>query len=144
MDRASPGAGWWDLTERVAEVAVTSENPDYPVDSMLAGGHEWRAAETGEQTIRLTFADPQLVSHVLLRFVEKDMERTQEFTLGWAGEDEGLFRNLVRQQWTFSPQGATEEVEHYHFDLRGVRAVELTIRPGRPDATASLAEFRLA
>lgn len=111
---------------------------------MLAGKQEWRAAVTGEQTIRLTFGGPQQVSHILLRFVEKDMERTQEFSLGWAGEGDGPFRDLVRQQWTFSPQGATEEVEHYHFDLKGVRAIELTIRPGRPDAVASLAEFRLA
>jgi hypothetical protein len=139
-----PDARWWDLTERVAEVAVTSEDPDHLVESMLAGGQEWRAAVTGEQTIRLTFGDPQQVSHILLRFVEKDIERTQEFSLGWAGEDEGSFRNLVRQQWTFSPRGATEEVENYHFDLKGVRAIELTIRPGRADAIASLAEFKFA
>ena len=80
---------------------MTSEDPGHLVDSMLAGGQEWRAAATGEQTIRLTFGDLQQVSRILLRFVEKDMERTQEFCLGWAGEDEGSFRDLVRQQWTF-------------------------------------------
>ena len=144
LERTSPDARWWDLTERVAEVAVTSEDPDYPVEAMLSGGREWRAAETGEQTIRLTFGEPQNVSRIFLRFVEKDLERTQEFELGWARDDEQSFRNLLRQQWNFSPQGATEEVEQYNVDLTAARAIELTIRPGRPDATVSLAEFKLA
>lgn len=144
MERTSFNAGWWVLTERVAEVAVTSEDPDHPVDAMLSGGREWRAGETGEQTIRLTFGEPQNVSRIFLRFVEKELERTQEFFLGWTGGDEKSFRNLLRQQWTFSPQGATEEVEQYNVDLPAVRAIELTIRPGRPDAIASLAEFKLA
>lgn len=144
LERKSPGEEWWDLTRRVAEVAVTSENPDYPVDAMLSGAQEWRAAEPGEQTIRLTFDGLQTVRRIFLRFVERDLERTQEFSLCWAGMDQEPFRNLLRQQWTFSPDGATEEVEQYVVDLPHVHAIELTIRPGRPDATASLAELKLA
>lgn len=144
LERTSPAGGWWDLTRRVAEVAVTSENPDYPVDSMLSGAQEWRAAETGEQIIRLTFDGLQTVSRIFLRFVERDLERTQEFGLRWAGTDQEPFRDLLRQQWTFSPHGATEEVEQYTVDLHHVSAIELTIRPGHPDATASIAELKLA
>jgi hypothetical protein len=42
-------------------------------------------------------------------------------------------KELVRQQWVFSPRGATTELEDYFFDLKGVTAIELQIDPGRHD-----------
>jgi hypothetical protein len=144
LERTTQRVKWWDLAERVAEVAVTSEDPDHPVDRMLAGGREWRAAEPGDQTVRLTFDEPRNVSRIFLRFVERELERTQEFSLQWSAEDEKPFHDLLRQQWNFSPHGSTEEVEDYHVKLSAVRAIQLTIRPGRPDAIASLAEFKIA
>jgi len=144
LERTAHGVEWWDLAERVAEVAVTSEDPDHPVDRMLAGGPEWRAAEPGEQTMRVTFDEPRNVSRIFLRFVEKKLERTQELGIQWSGEDGKSFHHLLRQQWNFSPHGSTEEVEDCHVKLSAVSAIELTIRPGRPDAIASLAEFKLA
>lgn len=55
-------------------------------------------------------------------------------------------REAVRQQWTFSPGGATEEVEDYRLDLWGVAVLELTVTPdvSGGDARASLAEMRVA
>ncbi len=52
----------------------------------------------------------------------------------------------MRQQYTFSPGGATSEVEDVRVDLSGVMALELTIIPdqGRDEVCASLAEWRLA
>ncbi|MEP6539696.1 MAG: hypothetical protein ABJF23_30470 [Bryobacteraceae bacterium] len=92
----------------------------------------------------LTFSEPQTVTRIFLRFVEKQLERTQEFDLAWSDEGGNTFRSLFRQQWNFSPHGSTEEVEDYHVSLTAVSGIELTIRPGHPDAIASLAEFKFA
>jgi hypothetical protein len=52
----------------------------------------------------------------------------------------------MRQQYTFSPEGSTTEVEDLNVDLPTVTALELTIIPdqGRGQAHASLSEWRLA
>jgi hypothetical protein len=38
---------------------------------------------------------------------------------------------VARQQWNFSPNGATEELEDYKVDLHGVTSLELRIDPDR-------------
>jgi hypothetical protein len=46
---------WLDV-ERIAEVEVTSEDRNFPIESAVVPGREgsgWRAAEQGEQLIRL-------------------------------------------------------------------------------------------
>jgi hypothetical protein len=138
---------WLDL-ERAAEVEVTSEDPGYPIEAALLPGGDagWRAAEEGEQTIRLLFDQPRDLRRILLHFVEPEAERTQEFVLRWSGDGGRSFRELVRQQFTFTPRGATSEVEDFKVDLSGVTAIELTIIPdqGRGEARASLAAWRLA
>jgi len=64
--------------------------------------------------------------------------------LRWS-PDGDTFDDIVRQQWNFSPQGATSEVEDVRVDLGGVTVLELAITPdiGGGDAPASLARLRL-
>ncbi len=52
----------------------------------------------------------------------------------------------MRQQYHFSPSGATEEIEEYRVELEDVVALEVTIVPNISggDVYASLAELRLA
>ena len=143
----APDPVWSDLGQ-LARVELTSEDAAYPVESALfeSGGTGWRASEPGEQSIRLFFSRPLDLHHIRLQFVERKLERTQEFALRWARGDTSSFKELIRQQYTFSPGGATSEVEDYWVDLAGVTALELTIIPdqGRDEACASLAEWRLA
>jgi hypothetical protein len=143
----TPDPIWSDLGQ-LARVELTSEDAGYPVESALFGSGEtgWRASEPGEQSIRLVFSRPLDLQRIRLQFIERQLERTQEFALRWAGGSTGAFEELVRQQYTFSPDGATSEVEDYRVDLSGVTALELTIIPdqGRDEACASLAEWRLA
>jgi hypothetical protein len=40
-----------------------------------------------------------------------DATRTQEFVLRWSRDTGHSFREIVRQQWNFSPSGGTREVE---------------------------------
>jgi hypothetical protein len=77
--------GWLDL-DRAAVVEVTSEEKEYPVESALVSGEMrgWRAANSGTQTIRLIFDEPQRLTRFSLVFEETETERTQEFVLRWS------------------------------------------------------------
>jgi hypothetical protein len=133
--------------DRAAQAEVTSEDPDHPVESALIPGRGagWRAAGPGPQTVRLRFGEPRRVRRVWLHFAEPAAARTQEFVLRWEADGRPA-REVVRQQWTFSPGGSTREIEDYRVDLWGVTVLELTISPdiSGGDARASLAELRVA
>jgi hypothetical protein len=42
------------------------------------------------------------------------------------------FREIVRQQWNFSPPNSMREVEEYRVELSDVTVFELVIVPGIP------------
>jgi hypothetical protein len=137
---------WLDV-ETVAEVQLTSEDAAHPIESALrpaAGG--WRAAEPGDQTIRFIFDRPQRIRRIWLNFVESTTQRTHEYVLRWSSNRGESFREIVRQQWNFSPPDSTQEIENYSVDLDGVTTLELQITPdiGGRATCASLAEMRLA
>jgi hypothetical protein len=83
------------------------------------------------------------VRRIQLRFYEPATERTQEFTLRWSAALCGPLKEIVRQQWNFSPAGSTTEPEDYAVNLEGILALELAIRPdiGWNDAIATLASW---
>jgi hypothetical protein len=146
-DTSAPGDDWLDL-ERVAQVEITSEDAAHPIESALVPGHGpgWRAAGSGEQTIRLLFSDPLRLRRIRLHFVEPTTARTQEFVLRWSPDGGQSFREIARQQWNFSPHGAIAETEDHRVDLTGVTVLELRIIPdiSGGNARASLAQLRLA
>jgi hypothetical protein len=145
-DAQSEASGWLAL-QALVQVEVTSEAPGFPIEAALEPGHArgWRAATSGVQTIRLLFDEPTRLRRIWLRCHEATIARTQEIVLRWSG-DGNRFREVVRQQWTFSPAGATVETEDYRVELEGVSTLELTIRPdiSGGSAHASLDEWRLA
>jgi hypothetical protein len=140
------GEGWLDV-ERAAVVEVTSEDKDFPVESAFVSGDArgWRAAAPGSQTIRLIFDHPQRLRCISLIFEEGETRRTQEFVLRWSS-DGGSFKEIVRQQWNFSPPESIREVEQYQVDLYNVKVLELVIKPeiGGGVARASLKNLRLS
>jgi hypothetical protein len=144
---SSVDQGWLDLG-RLAQVEITSEDAGHPVESALVpgSGPGWIAGETGEQTIRLLFDEPQALRQIQLVFEEERRERTHEFVLRWSGDGGRSYREILRQQYTFSPPGTTREVEDYVVNLHGVTVLELRITPdiSRGDARASLILLRLA
>ena len=147
--RAEPAAepGWLDL-ERLAQVEITSEEADHPIESALISGRGpgWRAAQPGEQTIRLLFDEPLSLRRIQVVFQEDEQERTQEFVLRWSPDRGRTYREIVRQQYNFSPPEAAGEVEDYDIDLDGVTAFELKIVPdiSGGSARASLTQLRVA
>lgn len=146
-ETALPDQDWLNV-EELAEVEITSEDAAHPIESALlpGGASGWRAAGPGKQTIRLIFANPQRLRQIWLNFVETRTERTQEYVLRWSPDGGQSFREIVRQQWNFSPQGATFQTEDRHVELPAVTVLELSIIPDTSggNAIASLAQFRLA
>jgi hypothetical protein len=144
---APPEADWLPL-EELAEVEITSENTAHPIEAALVtgGGSGWKADAPGKQTIRLLFADPQPLKRIWLRFEERDTERTQEYVVRWSADRGESYRDVVRQQWNFSPRGATVETEDHRVELPAVTILELSITPDTSGgaAVASLNQLRLA
>jgi len=140
-------APWLDV-ERLAEIEVTSEDALHPIEFALRleGRGSWRAAEPGAQTLRLRFDHPQRLERIHLVFEEREVARTQEFVLRWSGDHGRTYRDIVRQQYTFSPPETVREMEDYTVQLEGVTTLELQITPNISGGTmrASLARWTVA
>ncbi|MFW5448053.1 MAG: carbohydrate-binding protein, partial [Methylophagaceae bacterium] len=138
---------WLDI-EKIAVVEVTSEADTFPIESALLSGDvsEWRASSQGKQMIRLLFDNPQRLQSIRLKFEELELERTQEYVLRWSPDGGQSYQEIIRQQWNFSPEGATSEIEDYQVELPAVTILELSINPNisEKNAFASLKELRLA
>ena len=135
--------------EHAAAVEVTSEDKDFPVESALITSKDaqgWRAAQPGSQTIRLIFDQPQRLKCISLVFEENETARTQEFVLQWSPDGGRSLKEIVRQQWNFSPPDSVREVEEYQVALANVTVLELVIKPniGGGSARASLKNLRLS
>jgi hypothetical protein len=66
--------------------------------------------------------------------------------LRWFSDGAHSFREIVRQEWNFSPPEATQETEDYRVELSELTVLELVIVPdkSRGAARASLKSLRLA
>ena len=134
----------------LAQVEFTSEHPEYPIQSALlltdTLGVGWHAACPGEQTIRIVFDQPQTIEHIFLTFDEQEHSRTQEFVLFWLMDKEQAYREILRQQFNFSPPNTTCEIEHYEVNLNPLKVLELRINPSisNGEVYATLKQLRLA
>lgn len=142
-------AEWLDL-ESVARVEITSEDEGFPIENALSLNPEcnecgWRASSAGPQTIALVFTVPTHLRRIFAKFMEHAEERSQEFVLRYSTATEKN-REIVRQQWNFSPTGSSQEVEDYMVDLNAVTRLELVIDPdrGRGVRHAALNALRVA
>jgi hypothetical protein len=146
-DNEKPATTWLNL-EELADVEITSESSEHPVEGALLPGASrgWRAATPGTQTIRLIFKNPLDLERIHLIFIESAIERTQEYVLRGSMDEGRTWHEIVRQQWNFSPGGSTRETEDYTLALSGVTMLELAITPdiSGQRAFASLEKLRLA
>jgi hypothetical protein len=147
--RSQGNAEWLDL-DSIAHVQLTSEGPAFPIENAFGTSPErnelgWRAASPGPQTITLSFDAPQHIRRIFLHFIERGTERVQEFVLRYSSEIQ-TDREIVHQQWTFSPTGSTQEIEDYAVDLVSVTKLQLVIDPdrGHGHRLAALNALRLA
>ena len=90
----------------------------------------------GTQTIRLLFDQPQKLRRISLVFEEHERTRTQEFVLRWSSDGGRSFREIVRQQWNFSPPHTVRELQAYEVELSDITVLELIITPDISGGTA--------
>ena len=138
---------WKDLAD-LADVDLTSEDPDSPVEHVFAHTVTtgWRAAGPGIQTIRLRFRRPVQLTRILVLFEEMARPRTQEFVLAWRAAGEMMDVEILRQQFTFAPPDTIIEREDYRVHLIDVSELALSITPdiSGGQAIATLQEFCVA
>lgn len=138
------GQAWLDL-EACANVRLTSEDSGSPFESVFreAATSGWMAAGPGVQTIWLNFVRPQTIRQIHLSF-EATEQRTQEFVLLWSSDGGASYRDIIRQQFNFSP-GLTED-ECYSVNLTDATDLKLKITPdisgGASRATLRTFEIR--
>jgi hypothetical protein len=147
MERCAISEDAWLNLESLAEIEISSEDSAFPIESaLLPGGTSgWRAAEPGAQTIRFLFHHPQELRRIWLSFMESATERTQEYVLRWSSDNGHSFRDILRQQWNFSPPNTTNEIEDHRVEILAATTLELHIKPDISGgiAFASLAQMRL-
>jgi hypothetical protein len=118
----------------IATVLVTSEDPDHPIDHVFddqrgPGASRWIAAQPGEQTLILAFDAPQMIRKVLVEIEEPNISRTQEMDVSVSNDGGQTYRELVRQEYTFSPPGTSLEREEWSINADGVSHLRLRIKP---------------
>jgi hypothetical protein len=120
----------------LATVLVTSEDADHPIDHAFdgkrgPGGSRWIAGEPGEQAVILAFDSPQAIRRVALEIEEPEVARTQELQLAVSGDGEQTYREVLRQEYNFSPPGTTFEREDWAVNSDAVTHLRLVIRPDK-------------
>lgn len=130
---------WTDI-RAVADVTITAGGRRVaPAPSM------WTADTPGEQLIDVRFQQPTNVRRIRIVSSETERSRTQEMTI-WASLLRGeRHREVLRQQFNFSPRGATLQVEDYSLELNDVSSIQVRIVPsidGSP-AIACVTELQI-
>ena len=124
------------LIADTATVLVTSELPDHPIDYMCdgqrgPGSTRWIAEQPGDQTIVLAFDTAQNINTVSLEIEEAEVSRTQEITLATSRDGGHTYRELLRQEFNFSPSGTTFEHEEWRVAAEGITNLRVWIRPDK-------------
>jgi len=133
-----------------ATIAYSSEDPAHPVEHMLDGRNgpgATRWVSTRPDTVEhivIEFDRPQPVSHLLYEVEETLRERTQEVRLDVSEDGGQSYRQILVQEYNFSPRGATYQREEQRFNLRQVTHLRLTLVPNKSGSgTASITALRL-
>lgn len=119
-----------------ATVLVTSELPDHPIDYICdgqrgPGSTRWIAAESGDHSIVLAFDRAQTIHAVGVEIEEREVSRTQELTLAISQDGGQTYREMLRQEFNFSPTGSTFEHEEWRVAAEGVTNLRVWIRPDK-------------
>ena len=124
----------------MATVIVSSEDPNHPIDNAFddrrgPSGSRWIAEHPGEQTVIVAFDTPQTLHRLFLEVDELEVSRTQELAVSLSNDGGQTYRELVRQEFNFSPPGTTRELEEWTIGADRVSHLRLVIKPdkgGRP------------
>jgi hypothetical protein len=133
-----------------ATIAYSSEDPAHPVEHLLdghsgPGATRWMSArpDTVEHIV-IEFDRPQTISRLVYEVEETMRERTQEVRVEVSEDGGQSYRQILVQEYNFSPGGATYQREEQRVNLRQVTHLRLTIVPNKSGSgTATLTALRL-
>jgi hypothetical protein len=135
---------------RLALFAYSSEDPKHPLEHLIdgscgRGGTRWASARPNvTERIVLQFDHPQPISRLVYEVEESSQERTQEVRVEVSTDRGRTYRQVLAQDYTFSPQGSTFQREDLRLDLPGITHLNLTIIPNKGGSgTATLTSLRL-
>ena len=147
--RAAGAANEIDIAGR-ATIAYSSEDPAHPVEHLLdgrsgPGATRWMSARPDTiEHIVLEFDRPQTISRLVYEVEETTRERTQEVRVEVSEDGGRTYRQILVQEYNFSPRGATYQREEQRLDLDRVTHLRLTIVPNKNGSgTATLTALRL-
>ena len=136
-----------------AEVIFTSEDGCHPVDNLVDGSRgrgssQWIAGTSGQQVLIFNFDTPQHITEIVYEIEETKDTRTQEILLEASGAAADKYRELVRQEYNFSPSGSTFQKEVVTVKIPVTTSIKMTIKPDKGNASfkakLNYIEFRLA
>jgi len=133
-----------------ATIAYSSEAADHPVEHLLDGNSgpgatRWISARPDTiEHILVEFDRPQAISRLVYEVEEAERERTQEVRVEVSEDGGRTYRQILVQEYNFSPGGATYQREEQRLNLSQVSGLRLTIVPNKNGSgTATLTTFRL-
>ena len=137
-----------------ATIAYSSEHLAHPAEHMLdgrsgPGAKRWISArpDTVEHIV-VEFDQPQTISRLVYEVEEAMRERTQEVRVEVSEDGGGAYRQILVQEYTFSPRGATYQREELRpsISIRSaisvLRSFPTRVGPAPPRLRRSVSLFR--
>ena len=148
-DRTSALPGEIDLAAD-AVLSYASEHPDHPVENIIdhqdgPPGTRWEAAAADTpQVLSIEFDEPRSIARLHYEVAETTAERTQEVRFEASTDGGQSYRQVLVQEYNFSPGGATFQSEDLTLNLSGLTHLRLTIVPNKQGSgRATLTSLRL-
>jgi hypothetical protein len=116
-----------------AEVRISSENPEHPIEHLFdgtagEGASRWIARQRDRPgTILFVFDEPVDISYCAFEAEERQLVRTQQVIAEYLLATGDTYRQCFIQEFNFSPEGATYQRELIELNLRGVRRLRFNV-----------------
>jgi len=133
-----------------ATLAYSSEDPNHPLEHLIdghggRGATRWASGRSdATEQIVLEFDQAQKISRLVYEVEECSQPRTQQVRVEVSADHGRAYRQILAQDYTFSPQGATFQHEDLRLDLPPITHLRLTIVPNKDGSgVATLTSLRL-
>ena len=127
----------------VATISFSSESSEHPIEHMFdghsgRGATRWVGVQVGKtEQVELAFDVPQSISRITFDAEELQHERRQEVRIEVSKDGGRKYRQILMQQYNFSPGGATYQHEEMQVDLSSITNLRLLVGgPNRQSLTA--------
>jgi len=121
----------------LASFRFSSEDPDHPLDHLIdgrcgRGATRWAGAQADTtECIELAFDPAQEISRLIYEVEESRVARTQQVRVEISTDHGCIYRQVLAQDYNFSPYGATFQREEVDLDPRPITHLKLTIVPNK-------------